>query len=105
MIICGTGDRQSLCKGAYANRNILMAVSATGTGKGGVLERPVIERTSPGRESEFDLRYYIPKIFIANFVDVFHLDILKINLLTSLGRTIKLYIYLFIYAIRCAKLN
>ncbi|XP_044493524.1 ATP-dependent Clp protease adapter protein CLPS1, chloroplastic [Mangifera indica] len=50
------GDRQSLCKGAYANRNILMAVSATGTGKGGVLERPVIERTSPGRESEFDLR-------------------------------------------------
>lgn len=35
-----------------------MAVSATGPGKGGgVLERPVIEKTTPGRESEFDVRY------------------------------------------------
>ena len=37
-----------------------MAVSATGPGKGGgVLERPVIEKTTPGRESEFDVRYKI----------------------------------------------
>lgn len=35
-----------------------MALSATGSGKGGgLLERPVIEKTTPGRESEFDLRY------------------------------------------------
>jgi len=35
-----------------------MAVSATGQGKrGGLLERPIIEKTTPGRESEFDLRY------------------------------------------------
>lgn len=35
-----------------------MAVSATGKGKrGGLLERPIIEKTTPGRESEFDFRY------------------------------------------------
>ncbi|KAK9998094.1 hypothetical protein SO802_017697 [Lithocarpus litseifolius] len=34
-----------------------MAVSATGQGKGGgLLERPIIEKTTPGRESELDLR-------------------------------------------------
>ncbi|KAK3008824.1 hypothetical protein RJ639_014398 [Escallonia herrerae] len=34
-----------------------MTMSARGQGKGGgVLEKPVIERTTPGRESEFDLR-------------------------------------------------
>lgn len=35
-----------------------MTVAATGIlGKGGgLLERPTIETTSPGRESEFDLR-------------------------------------------------
>ncbi|KAK3015432.1 hypothetical protein RJ639_006142, partial [Escallonia herrerae] len=39
------------------NRSILMTMSARGQGKGGgVLEKPVIERTTPGRESEFDLR-------------------------------------------------
>ncbi|KAF2321458.1 hypothetical protein GH714_041053 [Hevea brasiliensis] len=32
-------------------------LSATGSGKGGgLLERPIIEKTTPGRESEFDLR-------------------------------------------------
>ncbi|KAH7569862.1 hypothetical protein JRO89_XS05G0009300 [Xanthoceras sorbifolium] len=31
-------------------------MSAAGAGKGGVLERPIIERTTPGRDSEFDLR-------------------------------------------------
>lgn len=37
-----------------------MAMSATGVGKGGgVLDKPVIEKTTPGRESEFDLRYLI----------------------------------------------
>lgn len=36
-------------------------ISATGPGKGGgLLERPTIEKTTPGRESEFDLRY-IPR--------------------------------------------
>lgn len=39
-----------------------MAFSARGPGKGGVLERPVIERTTPGRESEFDLRYYMANV-------------------------------------------
>jgi len=37
-----------------------MSISATVSGKGGgggILEKPVIERTTPGRESEFDLRY------------------------------------------------
>lgn len=35
-----------------------MAVTAAGAGKGGgLLEKPTIERTTPGRESEFDLRY------------------------------------------------
>ena len=39
-------------------RSILMTVSAAGPGKGGgLLEKPTIERTAPGRESEFDLRY------------------------------------------------
>ncbi|WRX13846.1 Adaptor protein ClpS [Theobroma cacao] len=34
-----------------------MAISTTGAGRGaGVLEKPVIERTTPGRESEFDVR-------------------------------------------------
>lgn len=34
-----------------------MPVSATGSGKGGgVLDRPVIEKTTPTRESKFDLR-------------------------------------------------
>ena len=35
-----------------------MAVTAAGAGKGGgLLEKPTIERNTPGRESEFDLRY------------------------------------------------
>ncbi|XP_038976481.1 ATP-dependent Clp protease adapter protein CLPS1, chloroplastic-like, partial [Phoenix dactylifera] len=54
---CHTGDKLSLYKGHYANRGILVAISATGPGKGGgLLERPTIEKTTPGRESEFDLR-------------------------------------------------
>ncbi|GAV59171.1 ClpS domain-containing protein [Cephalotus follicularis] len=51
-----SGDKHSLYKTPCTNRGILMAVSAAGPGKGGVLERPVIERAAPGRESEFDLR-------------------------------------------------
>lgn len=51
------GGKHNLSKGPCSNRGIPMAVSATGTGKGGgLLERPVIETTTPGRESEFDLR-------------------------------------------------
>lgn len=35
-----------------------MAMPIAGVGKGGgVLDKPVIEKTTPGRESEFDLRY------------------------------------------------
>jgi len=34
-----------------------VAVLATGPGKGGgLLEKPVIEKVTPGRESEFDLK-------------------------------------------------
>lgn len=55
---CHTGDRFSLYKGHCANRGILVAILAAGPGKGGgLLERPTIEKTTPGRESEFDLRY------------------------------------------------
>lgn len=78
-----------------------MAVSATGPGKGGVLERPVIERTTPGRESEFDLRYYMANILSWFFV--FHWEILKIDLMKSLVGTSKLYLYLFMNATRYVK--
>ncbi|XP_021814342.1 ATP-dependent Clp protease adapter protein CLPS1, chloroplastic-like isoform X1 [Prunus avium] len=51
------GDRHPLCKGPCTNLGIPMAVSATGPGKGGgLLERPIIEKTTPARDSEFDLR-------------------------------------------------
>jgi hypothetical protein len=45
-----------------------MSISATVSGKGGgggggILEKPVIERTTPGRESEFDLRYVPAPLF------------------------------------------
>jgi ATP-dependent Clp protease adaptor protein ClpS len=35
-----------------------MAVLTKGSGKGGggILEKPVIEKATPGRESEFDLK-------------------------------------------------
>ncbi|KAF3431816.1 hypothetical protein FNV43_RR26552 [Rhamnella rubrinervis] len=50
------GDRHTR-RGSCTNIGIPMAVSATGAGKGGgLLERPIIEKTTPGRESEFDLR-------------------------------------------------
>ncbi|RVW45611.1 ATP-dependent Clp protease adapter protein CLPS1, chloroplastic [Vitis vinifera] len=49
-------DKHSLPKGPCTNRSFLMAISASGPGKGGLLERPVIEKVTPGRESEFDLR-------------------------------------------------
>ncbi|KAF8378477.1 hypothetical protein HHK36_029819 [Tetracentron sinense] len=56
-IMCSTGDKHTLYKGPCTNRGILMTISATGPGKGGgLLERPAIEKTTPGRESEFDLR-------------------------------------------------
>ncbi|XP_052185695.1 ATP-dependent Clp protease adapter protein CLPS1, chloroplastic [Diospyros lotus] len=51
------GDKNSLFKGPCLNRGILATLSAIGAGKGGgLLDRPVIEKTTPGRESEFDLR-------------------------------------------------
>ncbi|KAH6763505.1 Ribosomal protein L12/ ATP-dependent Clp protease adaptor protein ClpS family protein [Perilla frutescens var. hirtella] len=51
-----SGDRYPLHK-HWANRSTLMYMPIAGLGKGGgVLEKPVIEKTTPGRESEFDLR-------------------------------------------------
>ncbi|XP_020234631.1 ATP-dependent Clp protease adapter protein CLPS1, chloroplastic [Cajanus cajan] len=51
------GDTNSFCKGPYSNLCVPMAVLATGPGKGGgLLEKPVIEKVAPGRESEFDLK-------------------------------------------------
>ncbi|KAK4426701.1 ATP-dependent Clp protease adapter protein CLPS1, chloroplastic [Sesamum alatum] len=50
-----SGDRYPLHR-QWANRSILMIMPITGQGKGGVLEKPIIEKTTPGRESEFDLR-------------------------------------------------
>ncbi|KAG2667351.1 hypothetical protein I3760_15G109600 [Carya illinoinensis] len=51
-----SGDKYIFCK-QCKNRIILMTVSAAGLGKGGgLLEKPTVEKTTPGRESEFDLR-------------------------------------------------
>lgn len=52
------GDK--LYRGQCINRGILMVTSAAAPGKGGgLLEKPTIEKTTPGRESEFDLRYLL----------------------------------------------
>ncbi|CAA0806476.1 Probable anion transporter 6- chloroplastic [Striga hermonthica] len=41
-----------------ATLNTLMTMQVVGDNKGGgVLDKPIIEKTTPGRESEFDLRY------------------------------------------------
>lgn len=51
-----TGDRHYFFKKCPSRSN-LVAMSATALGKGGgLLDRPTIE-TTPGRESEFDVRY------------------------------------------------
>ncbi|KAL3629671.1 ATP-dependent Clp protease adapter protein CLPS1, chloroplastic [Castilleja foliolosa] len=51
-----SGDKYPLHK-QWANRSTLMTMPVAGVGKGGgVLDKPVIEKTTPGRESEFDLR-------------------------------------------------
>ncbi|KAK6925228.1 Adaptor protein ClpS, core [Dillenia turbinata] len=55
-MLCSAGDKH-LLHTQCPSRSMLMAISAVGAGKGGgVLERPTIERTTPGRESEFDVR-------------------------------------------------
>ncbi|KAL1218546.1 ATP-dependent Clp protease adapter protein CLPS1 [Cardamine amara subsp. amara] len=53
-----SGDKHSVSKGPCMNRGVLMTLStSTAMGKGGgVLDKPIIEKTTPGRESEFDLR-------------------------------------------------
>ncbi|ONK65415.1 uncharacterized protein A4U43_C07F36860 [Asparagus officinalis] len=52
-----SGDKVLLYKGQYMARGVPRTVSAAGAGKGGgLLERPTVETTTPGRESEFDLR-------------------------------------------------
>ncbi|CAK9147783.1 unnamed protein product [Ilex paraguariensis] len=55
IMICTPGDKYSLHKHCMS-RSVFMTLSAAGKGGGGLLEKPVIEKTSPGRESEFDLR-------------------------------------------------
>ncbi|CAA6659398.1 unnamed protein product [Spirodela intermedia] len=51
------GDKQLPFKGQFLHRGVLTPIAASGPGKGGgLLERPTIEKTTPGRESEFDLR-------------------------------------------------
>ncbi|WOL06589.1 ATP-dependent Clp protease adapter protein CLPS1, chloroplastic [Canna indica] len=51
------GDKLSQNGRPYANHGTLMALSMSGPGRGGgLLERPTIEKTTPGRESEFDLK-------------------------------------------------
>ncbi|XP_048604498.1 ATP-dependent Clp protease adapter protein CLPS1, chloroplastic-like isoform X9 [Brassica napus] len=50
-----SADKHSVSKGPWVNnRGVLMTMSAMGKG-GGVLDKPIIEKTTPGRESEFDL--------------------------------------------------
>ncbi|XP_028768211.1 ATP-dependent Clp protease adapter protein CLPS1, chloroplastic-like isoform X1 [Neltuma alba] len=57
MLTLSFGDKYSSCRGPCSNLCIPMAVLATGPGRGGgLLEKPVIEKGTPGRESEFDLR-------------------------------------------------
>ncbi|AAD49977.1 ATP-dependent Clp protease adapter protein CLPS1 [Arabidopsis thaliana] len=53
-----SGDKHLVSKGPCVNRSILMTLSTSAAlGKGGgVLDKPIIEKTTPGRESEFDLR-------------------------------------------------
>ncbi|ONM04607.1 hypothetical protein Zm00014a_040400 [Zea mays] len=51
-----TGDRSFIYKGRCQSLAIPMALSAAAPGKGGgVLDRPV-EKTTPGRQSEFDVK-------------------------------------------------
>ncbi|KOM43573.1 hypothetical protein LR48_Vigan05g117800 [Vigna angularis] len=51
------GETPSFCKGPYSNICIPVAVLAAVPGKGGgLLEKPVIEKVAPDRESEFDLK-------------------------------------------------
>ncbi|PSS08389.1 ATP-dependent Clp protease adapter protein [Actinidia chinensis var. chinensis] len=49
-------DKYSLQR-QCTSRSTFMTISAMGSGKGGgLLDKPTIEKTTPGRESEFDLR-------------------------------------------------
>ncbi|KAK9750337.1 hypothetical protein RND81_02G188800 [Saponaria officinalis] len=50
------GGKHTFYRGSCNQRGFLMTVAATGSNRGGILEKPVIEKTTPGRESEFDLR-------------------------------------------------
>lgn len=57
MAICVIGDKYYFHK-QCRNRSTLMMLSVAELGKGGgLLEKPTIEKTTPGRESEFDVRY------------------------------------------------
>ncbi|KAJ4812744.1 ATP-dependent Clp protease adapter protein ClpS [Rhynchospora pubera] len=58
-VLCIQGDKFYLFKGQALSLTggMVTALSATAPGKGGgVLDRPVKEKTPPGRESEFDIK-------------------------------------------------
>lgn len=58
MMCSYAGDKLSRHRGPCANHGILMAISMTGPGRGGgLLDKPTIEKTTPSRESEFDIKY------------------------------------------------
>ena len=77
---CIAGDKYSFCKGPFSNLCIPMAV-ATGSGKGGgLLEKPVIEKSTPGRESEFDLRY-VKLLICRDLQNLFYCSFLLITIL------------------------
>ncbi|XP_042378797.1 ATP-dependent Clp protease adapter protein CLPS1, chloroplastic-like isoform X3 [Zingiber officinale] len=51
------GDKLSQHRGPCANHGVLMAISMSGPGRGGgLLDKPTIEKTTPSRESEFDIK-------------------------------------------------
>ncbi|CAM8940019.1 unnamed protein product [Rhodiola kirilowii] len=55
------GERNIFCKGTCTSRGagggVPVPVSASVLGRGGgVVDKPIVEKSTPGRESEFDLR-------------------------------------------------
>ncbi|XP_078433417.1 ribosomal protein L12/ ATP-dependent Clp protease adaptor protein ClpS family protein isoform X2 [Wolffia australiana] len=51
------GDKHLQLKGPFLHRGAVAPVAAASPGKGGgLLDKPTVEKTTPGRESEFNLR-------------------------------------------------
>lgn len=58
LIVIYVGGDKTYFHKQCPNRSTLMTATTTVLGKGGgLLEKPTIEKTTPGRDSEFDLRY------------------------------------------------